>query len=121
MAILRHVQSSGKKEVTGAHVLVAIFGEKDSHAAYFLQQQGVKRLDVVTYVAHGVQPASVPPPALCAALRATPLRTLVATSVARAIEILPALEAHRLIGASNHGRLGRMSADILLICLLNSA
>src|SRR5438034_11478428 len=58
-----HVQSSGKKEVTGAHVLVAIFGEKDSHAAYFLQQQGVKRLDVVTYVAHGVQPASVPPPA----------------------------------------------------------
>jgi ATP-dependent Clp protease ATP-binding subunit ClpA len=41
-----HVQSSGKKEVTGANVLVAIFGEKDSHAVYFLQQQGIARLDV---------------------------------------------------------------------------
>src|SRR5204862_481521 len=41
-----HVQSSGKKEVTGANVLVAIFGEKDSHAVYFLHQQGVTRLDV---------------------------------------------------------------------------
>lgn len=40
-----HVQSSGKKEVTGANVLVAIFGEKDSHAVYFLQQQGVTRLE----------------------------------------------------------------------------
>ena len=42
-----HVQSSGKKEVTGANVLVAIFGEKDSHAVYFLHQKGVTRLDVV--------------------------------------------------------------------------
>ncbi|MEW5944200.1 MAG: ATP-dependent Clp protease ATP-binding subunit ClpA [Pseudomonadota bacterium] len=49
-----HVQSSGKKEVTGANVLVAIFGEKDSHAVYFLQQQGVARLDVVNYIAHGI-------------------------------------------------------------------
>ncbi len=49
-----HVQSSGKKEVTGANVLVAIFGEKDSHAVYFLQQQGVNRLDVVNYIAHGI-------------------------------------------------------------------
>src|SRR5262247_2024244 len=49
-----HVQSSGKKEVTGANVLVAIFGEKDSHAVYFLQQQGIARLDVVNYIAHGI-------------------------------------------------------------------
>ena len=49
-----HVQSSGKKEVTGANVLVAIFGEKDSHAVYFLQQQSVSRLDVVNYISHGV-------------------------------------------------------------------
>ncbi len=49
-----HVQSSGKKEVTGANVLVAIFGEKDSHAVYFLQQQGVNRLDVVNYISHGI-------------------------------------------------------------------
>ncbi|MEQ1601640.1 MAG: ATP-dependent Clp protease ATP-binding subunit ClpA [Methylophilaceae bacterium] len=52
-----HVQSSGKKEVTGANVLVAIFGEKDSHAVYFLQQQGITRLDVVNYIAHGVAKA----------------------------------------------------------------
>ena len=49
-----HVQSSGKKEVTGANVLVAIYGEKDSHAVYFLQQQGVNRLDVVNYISHGI-------------------------------------------------------------------
>ncbi|HSI38129.1 MAG TPA: ATP-dependent Clp protease ATP-binding subunit ClpA [Methylotenera sp.] len=49
-----HVQSSGKKEVTGANVLVAIFGEKDSHAVFFLHQQGVTRLDVVNYISHGV-------------------------------------------------------------------
>src|SRR6188474_549487 len=49
-----HVQSSGKKEVTGANVLVAIFGEKDSHAVYFLHQKGVTRLDVVNYISHGI-------------------------------------------------------------------
>jgi ATP-dependent Clp protease ATP-binding subunit ClpA len=49
-----HVQSSGKKEVTGANVLVAIFGEKDSHAVYYLAQQDVTRLDVVNYLSHGV-------------------------------------------------------------------
>ncbi|MDE3022572.1 MAG: ATP-dependent Clp protease ATP-binding subunit ClpA [Pseudomonadota bacterium] len=49
-----HVQSSGKKEVTGANVLAAIFGEKDSHAVYFLHQQGVSRLDVVNYITHGI-------------------------------------------------------------------
>jgi len=49
-----HVQSSGKKEVTGANVLVAIFGEKDSHAVYFLQKQGVTRLDVVNFISHGI-------------------------------------------------------------------
>jgi ATP-dependent Clp protease ATP-binding subunit ClpA len=49
-----HVQSSGRKEVTGANVLVAIFGEKDSHAVYFLNQQDVTRLDVVNYISHGI-------------------------------------------------------------------
>jgi ATP-dependent Clp protease ATP-binding subunit ClpA len=57
-----HVQSSGKKEVNGANVLVAIFGEKDSHAVYFLQKQGISRLDVVNFISHGItktpQPAS---------------------------------------------------------------
>ena len=53
-----HVQSSGKKEVTGANVLVAIFGEKDSHAVYFLNQRGVTRLDVVNYISHGINKVS---------------------------------------------------------------
>ena len=52
-----HVQSSGKKEVTGANVLVAIFGEKDSHAVYFLQRQGITRLDVVNFISHGITKA----------------------------------------------------------------
>ena len=53
---IMHVQSTsnGKKEVTGANVLVAIFGEKDSHALYYLHQQGVTRLDVVNFIAHGI-------------------------------------------------------------------
>ena len=53
---IMHVQSTsnGKKEVTGANVLVAIFGEKDSHAVYYLHQQGVTRLDVVNFIAHGI-------------------------------------------------------------------
>ena len=57
-----HVQSSGsgKKEVTGANVLVAIFGEKDSHAVYYLHQQGVTRLDVVNFIAHGIRKADPP-------------------------------------------------------------
>jgi len=45
-----HVQSSGKKEVTGVDALVAIFGEKDSHAVYFLHEKEVTRLDVVNYI-----------------------------------------------------------------------
>jgi ATP-dependent Clp protease ATP-binding subunit ClpA len=49
-----HVQSSGKKEVNGANVLVAIFGEKDSHAVYYLQKQGINRLDVVNFISHGI-------------------------------------------------------------------
>ncbi len=58
-----HVQSSGKKEVTGANVLVALFGEKDSHAVYYLSQQGLTRLDVVNYLSHGIAktPQSEPP------------------------------------------------------------
>ena len=59
---IMHVQSSGggKKEVTGANVLVAIFGEKDSHAVYYLHQQGVTRLDVVNFIAHGIRKAEPP-------------------------------------------------------------
>lgn len=62
---IMHVQStgSGKKEVTGANVLVAIFGEKDSHAVYYLHQQGVTRLDVVNYIAHGIKKSDPPEPA----------------------------------------------------------
>ena len=55
-----HVQSSGKKEVNGASVLVAIYGEKDSHAVYFLQKQGISRLDVVNYIAHGISKMQTP-------------------------------------------------------------
>src|SRR5215510_7140594 len=56
---IMHVQSTGngKKEVTGANVLVAIFGEKDSHAVYYLHQQGVTRLDVVNFISHGITKA----------------------------------------------------------------
>jgi len=49
-----HVQSSGRKEVTGANVLVAIFGETESQAVFFLKQQNVARIDVVNYIAHGI-------------------------------------------------------------------
>ena len=55
-----HVQSSGKKEVTGANVLVAIFGEKDSHAVFFLQKQGISRLDVVNFISHGLTKTTQP-------------------------------------------------------------
>ncbi|MDP7577440.1 MAG: Clp protease N-terminal domain-containing protein, partial [Pseudomonadales bacterium] len=48
-----HVQSSGRKEVTGGSVLVAIFAEQESHAVYILKQQDVNRIDVVNYIAHG--------------------------------------------------------------------
>jgi ATP-dependent Clp protease ATP-binding subunit ClpA len=56
---IMHVQSTsnGKKEVNGANVLVAIFGEKDSHAVYYLHQQGVTRLDVVNFISHGITKA----------------------------------------------------------------
>ncbi|MBI2381086.1 MAG: ATP-dependent Clp protease ATP-binding subunit ClpA [Gammaproteobacteria bacterium] len=62
-----HVQSSGKKEVTGANVLVAIFSEQESQAVYFLQQQHITRLDVVNFISHGIskvhgeQPNEPPP------------------------------------------------------------
>ena len=62
---IMHVQSTsnGKKEVNGANVLVAIFGEKDSHAVYYLHQQGVTRLDVVNYIAHGIKKGDAQEPA----------------------------------------------------------
>ncbi len=58
-----HVQSSGRDEVTGANVLVALFSERESYAVYFLQQQDMSRLDAVTYISHGVgkgEPAPAP-------------------------------------------------------------
>jgi ATP-dependent Clp protease ATP-binding subunit ClpA len=48
-----HVQSSGRKEVTGASVLVAIFSEQESHAVYILKQQDISRIDVVNFISHG--------------------------------------------------------------------
>src|SRR5215217_5756901 len=58
-----HVQSSGRDDVTGANVLVALFSERESYAVYFLQQQDMSRLDAVTFISHGVgkgDPASEP-------------------------------------------------------------
>ncbi|GLT01229.1 ATP-dependent Clp protease ATP-binding subunit ClpA [Sphingobium jiangsuense] len=56
-----HVQSSGKDEVTGANVLVALFSERESYAVYFLQQQDMSRLDAVSYISHGVGKATAQP------------------------------------------------------------
>src|SRR5690606_13654438 len=53
-----HVQSSGREEVTGANVLVALFSERESHAVYYLQEQEMTRLDAVNYISHGI--AKVP-------------------------------------------------------------
>ncbi len=58
-----HVQSSGRDEVTGANVLVALFSERESYAVYFLQQQDMSRLDAVTYISHGVGKGDAPPEA----------------------------------------------------------
>jgi len=62
-----HVQNSGRDEVTGANVLVALFTERESHAVYFLQEQNMNRLDAVSYISHGIakrpsmsQPKQVP-------------------------------------------------------------
>ncbi len=57
-----HVQSTNKKEVTGANILVALFSEKESHAVFFLNQRGITRLDVVNYIAHGINSANQPIP-----------------------------------------------------------
>ncbi|MHA6722211.1 ATP-dependent Clp protease ATP-binding subunit ClpA [Sphingomonas sp. RS2018] len=61
-----HVQSSGRDEVTGANVLVALFSERESYAVYFLQQQDMSRLDAVSFISHGVgkggTPTEAPPP-----------------------------------------------------------
>ena len=51
---IMHVQSSGKKQVRGANVLIAVFSEKESHAVYFLSQQEISRFDVVNYISHGI-------------------------------------------------------------------
>ena len=55
-----HVQSSGKQEVTGANVLVAIFSEQESQAVYFLKQQQIARIDVVNFISHGIAKAEDP-------------------------------------------------------------
>ena len=56
-----HVQSSGREEVTGANVLVAIFSESEAHAAYLLQEQGMTRHDAVNYVSHGIEKVPLTP------------------------------------------------------------
>lgn len=53
-----HVQSAGREEVTGANILVALFAERESHAVYYLQTQGVSRLDIVNYISHGISKIS---------------------------------------------------------------
>ncbi|MDK9759945.1 ATP-dependent Clp protease ATP-binding subunit ClpA, partial [Vibrio sp. D173a] len=53
-----HVQSSGRSEVTGANVLVAIFSEQESHAAYLLKKNDISRLDIVNFISHGITKAS---------------------------------------------------------------
>ena len=55
-----HVQSTNRKEVSGANILVALFSEKDSHAVFFLNQRAVTRLDVVNYIAHGINKTTQP-------------------------------------------------------------
>jgi len=55
-----HVQSSGREDVTGANVLVALFSERESHAVYFLQQQDMTRLDAVSYISHGIAKSGGP-------------------------------------------------------------
>ena len=68
-----HVQSSGREEVTGANVLVAIFAERESHAAYFLQEQDMTRYDAVNYISHGIaKRPGMSEAARCAAPRKTP-------------------------------------------------
>lgn len=59
-----HVQSSGRDEVTGGNVLVALFSERESYAVYFLQQQDMSRLDAVSFISHGVGKGSTPPEAI---------------------------------------------------------
>ena len=68
-----HVQSSGREEVTGANVLVAIFAERETHAAYFLQEQDMTRYDAVNYISHGI--AKRPGPRIRRACRAGPTRS----------------------------------------------
>jgi ATP-dependent Clp protease ATP-binding subunit ClpA len=79
-----HVQSSGRSEVTGANVLVAIFNERESHAAFFLQEQDMTRYDAVNYLSHGVakDPASARPDR-CAAPRIRNRRRRPAARTAR--------------------------------------
>ncbi len=55
-----HVQSTNRKEVSGANILVALFSEKDSHAVFFLNQRAITRLDVVNYIAHGINKVTQP-------------------------------------------------------------
>jgi ATP-dependent Clp protease ATP-binding subunit ClpA len=66
---IMHVQSTGtgKKEVQGANILVAIYGEKDSHAVFYLHQQSITRLDVVNFIAHGIKKTDKPEPAVAGA------------------------------------------------------
>ena len=73
-----HVQSSGREEVTGANVLVAIFAERESHAAYFLQEQQMTRYDAVNYISHGI--AKRPGASESRAARAAPRRSSAAAA-----------------------------------------
>ena len=100
-----HVQSSGRDEVTGANVLVALFSERESYAVYFLQQQDMSRLDAVTYISHGVGKGDAP--AEAARGRAAPRRR---ASKSEGKEGKRAQAVHRQPQREGPGRQGR-SAD----------
>jgi ATP-dependent Clp protease ATP-binding subunit ClpA len=104
---IMHVQSTsnGKKEVTGANVLVAIFGEKDSHAVYYLHQQGITRLDVVNYISHGITKA--PPPKEAAGEEAKSTEAEEQTASAQSAGQPSALEqfTNNLNAAAKEGRI----------------
>jgi ATP-dependent Clp protease ATP-binding subunit ClpA len=77
-----HVQSSGREEVTGANVLVAIFAERESHAAYFLQEQQMTRYDAVNYISHGIAKRPAHRAAHSARLRGRPANAAAMAAVA---------------------------------------
>jgi hypothetical protein len=110
-----HVQSSGREEVSGANVIVAIFAERESHAAFFLQEQDITRYDAVNYVTHNVAKVSSD--------REIPLFALpriIEKSISRTLESAPEFHAHRgrirFRQAPSTGRITERKAAVLERC-----